>query len=1363
MTIAPVTDLAATSSSAGFGERYRLVRAGIVNVHKFTHVEFAIDGGRVVLRGPNGSGKSRGMDMLFPFLLTGDRRRMGSGSSGAVTVDSLMKVMLGKDNNRVGYVWAEYVNGDGEYRTIGAYFKYSAKSGKTAVSFFITPLRVGIDLPLMDEGRHPLSRTQLGELVGTQNVIEQATEYANRVAQELFGVTDNAGRTRLSAAFSVMYNLRSPDFGNKYRAADVTRVLTSALPSMPDATIRAAGLKLDNLKDTRDQLNDLEEASRLASETLQVYRGYTASLVRQKAATLTDAVAAAENAASAELAAREHEADAQAKAQQKEHEARELAGRITLLGGRKSALESSAAYSDALAFVDRQKTADALKLAAAAELSGWWTLYGNVVAATSRAAKAGIAVTEVGNRLGEAMRASVEHGTAAGLPHSLPAVSVLVETSPERTISARHTVEDEVTDTPIPGIPSTRSTPADLDAVTVKLGHLREAAGTKQNTAVGRLETIQRIVADETGVAATEKEADRASKTAYALKGAAVTAAENSAAARADLVDAWVKWARSSDTEELLGVVNWDDTPLADLITERALPPRAELDGAANRVAADAFDKIAVAIQRIGERRTAASTEADELAAECTALESHVIRAPEQPRWVTAELGTPFWKTVDFVSEVPTHIQAAVEAALHSSGILIGAVTRNGVVPAGGELIVSAVGPVSSHPIIEVLTPEPGIPEIAAILSRIGFNDPDHPVNINDDGSWRVGAIAGRPDRLDDARHIGAAAQERSRQARLTEIAARVDELDGILAKLEVENAAALARRGATRAHVNAAPSSTRLVQADTAERAAREAAEVAWRESVSAVETALTERSVWDERNTVHRRVCEHAGLPAREPELRVAVGRLRATVEACETAIALAGSVRQQILALDIAVDEIGTANMIAEDAKLTAEQSVDRWRSEAAAVRELEATIGATAEQMITELASVQNELAAAVELKAKADQQALETASKHGAAVTKVDAATDKAKEEAEKADLAAAHVTTILRLPGIAEAASAGSATAPDDDTAPALDDWVRVHVTKKKIVSIDAVHQAVDTLREHVTQMFDVYRHTIGDVLLVEVNDGDTIQPLPAAAADLAARAETGRNALVEAEYEMFSNFIIDGVADDMRKTIRLASETIHDTSARVSSHRTSNGIGVRLRFAPKDDVPESAARIRELVAIADAARTSDQNTALSNLLRETVEEAYNLNRAEGYGKALADSLDYRNWYTVQPIVLGPTPGQERTLKSAKLSEGELRYVTYLALISALDSHLSALPAIAPRLMLLDDAYAMVDDHGRRILTSILVERDIDFMMTGFDLWLHYANVDSLDEYEIASTGDDSPTTAIRFHWDGQRHRPRIA
>lgn len=1359
MSIAIVTDLAVTARAAAFDERFRLVRAGIVNVHKFANVEFVCEGGRVVFRGPNGSGKSRGMDMLFPFLLTGDRRKMGSGSSGAVTVDTLMRVMMGKESNRVGYVWAEYENGDGEYRTVGAYFKYSKNSNKSDVSFFITPLRVGYDLHLMDDSRHPLPRTQLGDLVGSHNITQQSTEHWNRVAQELYGVTDEAGRTRLSAAYGVMYNLRSPEFGAKYRAKDVTRLLTDSLPPMPDATIRSAGLQLDNLQDTRDQQHDIEEASRHATDTLLVYRGYVTTVLLKETQALKGDVDSADAAAVAEQDAREHEAETQARLRQKEKEARELGDRISALSARKSALEKSSAYQDALTFVDRRNTVMALKGAAVSELGSWWNLSGGVDASVRRAKNTADTAAETGNSLGEAVRAASSCAVHVELPQTLPAVSVIVAAGTKRSVTVRRAVGDDLTDVVSTGTPMVTVTPADLRIVTEKLAHLRIAADTKLGTAGARLGTAQQLSRDEHAVDGLERDAQKAERAASTAKDAAIAAAGNADTARQALVEAWTGWVGNPATGILLGDVVWADTNLVGILFNGTLPSVEELDGAAEGVAADAFGRIAVTVQQIRDRRTALTDEMTVLSAERSMLEDHRNPVPDRQPWVTVTGGLAFWETVDFHSGVPDHIQDAVESALRTSGILTATVTGDGVQPSTGELIVSARGTVSARPLAEILTADPGTPGVAQILERIGFNDTDHPVNINEDGSWRAGLVAGRPE-VTSARHIGATAQERARVSRLELIGTRLGELDVLLAACDIDETEAASLRAEIRAHVAAAPSSTPVIQADGSKNAAGREADTAWRARDEATQEALAARAVWDERETVHRRACVHAGLPVGETELQEAVQQLRSTVQACDAATTLTGTLTHQLGAFETAAGEVDAAMAAANNQLLVADQAGERWRTEAAIIRELESTIGVTAEQVIADLATVESELGAASGAKAKTDKEVVDAAAKYGAAAKAVDNASDHAVAEAENAAGVAAHVYAILGLPGIVEAVSVSDT--PDVQMTPAeLVAWLRGNIINQRSVSIDDVHTAVDTLRDHVAQMFDVNRPTTHGVLLVELSGGEGTHALPAAAADLARRAETGRQAIIQSEAEVFSRFIVDGVANDMRKIIRLARDTIRDTSARVSQHRTSNGIGVRLRFAEKDDVTDAVNRIRELVAIADQVRSAAENEELSTLLRQTVEDAYNLNRAEGYGKALTDSLDYRSWYTVEPVVLGPNDGQERTLKGAKLSEGELRYVTYLALISALDSHLSALPSIAPRLMLLDDAYAMVDDHGRRILTSILVERDIDFMMTGFDLWLHYANIDSLDEYEIVSTGEESPTTAVRFHWDGQRHRLR--
>src|SRR5699024_3066248 len=56
--------------------RYRLERAGIRNVWQYDDQIFDFAEGRLLLRGRNGAGKSKALEILLPFLLDGDARRL---------------------------------------------------------------------------------------------------------------------------------------------------------------------------------------------------------------------------------------------------------------------------------------------------------------------------------------------------------------------------------------------------------------------------------------------------------------------------------------------------------------------------------------------------------------------------------------------------------------------------------------------------------------------------------------------------------------------------------------------------------------------------------------------------------------------------------------------------------------------------------------------------------------------------------------------------------------------------------------------------------------------------------------------------------------------------------------------------------------------------------------------------------------------------------------------------------------------------------------------------------------------------------------------------------------------------------------
>ena len=154
-----------------FDERWRLSRAGIVNVWHYLDNEFDLSGGRMILRGTNGSGKSRALEMLLPFLLDADRRRMDASGAGRVSLDDLMRTGAQAQSNRTGYLWLE-LHRPGGYLTVGALVRYSQSASSTKVWYFTTPLRVGAGLELMSAAREPLSRDALTELIGAERITE---------------------------------------------------------------------------------------------------------------------------------------------------------------------------------------------------------------------------------------------------------------------------------------------------------------------------------------------------------------------------------------------------------------------------------------------------------------------------------------------------------------------------------------------------------------------------------------------------------------------------------------------------------------------------------------------------------------------------------------------------------------------------------------------------------------------------------------------------------------------------------------------------------------------------------------------------------------------------------------------------------------------------------------------------------------------------------------------------------------------------------------------------------------------------------------------------------------------------------------
>ena len=134
----------------GFATRFRLNRAGILNVWQYDDQVFTFADGRLLLRGANGAGKSKTLEMLLPFALDGDKAKMTASAKQHTSLLWLMND--GYDGQtRQGYVWVEFLRTDEDGRevafTCGVGIRANS-SGSTVTSWhFATDKRVGVDSP----------------------------------------------------------------------------------------------------------------------------------------------------------------------------------------------------------------------------------------------------------------------------------------------------------------------------------------------------------------------------------------------------------------------------------------------------------------------------------------------------------------------------------------------------------------------------------------------------------------------------------------------------------------------------------------------------------------------------------------------------------------------------------------------------------------------------------------------------------------------------------------------------------------------------------------------------------------------------------------------------------------------------------------------------------------------------------------------------------------------------------------------------------------------------------------------------------------------------------------------------------------
>jgi uncharacterized protein (TIGR02680 family) len=763
--------------------------------------------------------------------------------------------------------------------------------------------------------------------------------------------------------------------------------------------------------------------------------------------------------------------------------------------------------------------------------------------------------------------------------------------------------------------------------------------------------------------------------------------------------------------------------------------------------------------------------------------------APAEPTWGRDARdradGAAFWQLVEFSGMLGPDDRAGIEAALESSGLLDAWVRTDGaVLTANRRDVVLPAGPAAAGgpTLAEALVADPppdapvAVEVVRGVLARISLGT-GSPAAVDIDGSWRLGPLTGRSVKP-VAQYIGATARSAERLRRLAEL----DEL--IMATTVIRDAAATAEASARAAAaaveiwLAAVPATGDLIRAwarlDERVRIADRADLLAAASEAEAVQARVAEaghRRALDDLAAAHGLPTEAGPLAARRESLRDLDAALGAHAEAATPLVA-----RLRRWAADATAWEDDLAE--AEEAAVVTVHGKDRADAARAAADELEQTVGAPLREIQRRITVAEAEDGALKHREAELGRRIAVLLAEGGAAGQAVnDAAARLAEHEPVLAGAVAA-LGALVATPGLL----ASGADGVDVDLA--VFDLAAGFVAGNPVPAA-ALTQArrfaelpVPARAGSDTAVYTAWRDAasgpagdvdprvaeIGGALAVIGRDDAGEHPIGELAGRLAAAVARDAELLTDRERRLFEEHILGDLGESLRARRLESEELVTEMNLLLRGVTTSQGIQVQLRWNLRDDVAADVRRAVELLGRPVGALLPDERRDLRDALHRLIEASRADAPEDSYSEHLARALDYRRWFAFRIRYTRPeNPDTWSDLhRRSPLSQGEQKVVCYLPLFAAAAAHFSSLAGAAPhspRFVLLDDAFPKIDVRTHPLLFGLLVQLDLDFVVTSERLWGDHATVPSLAIYEALRDPNERGIAQYRHTWDGQRLR----
>ncbi len=260
---------------------------------------------------------------------------------------------------------------------------------------------------------------------------------------------------------------------------------------------------------------------------------------------------------------------------------------------------------------------------------------------------------------------------------------------------------------------------------------------------------------------------------------------------------------------------------------------------------------------------------------------------------------------------------------------------------------------------------------------------------------------------------------------------------------------------------------------------------------------------------------------------------------------------------------------------------------------------------------------------------------------------------------------------------------------------------------------------------------------------------------------DLDGQIRDRQRILDEREREILERHLIGEVATHLTDLLHRAEELVGRMNDEIESRPMSTGMALRFDWEIADDGPAGLPEIRKLLLRKEGAWSTGDRQALGRFLQQQIQSVRAEYETGTWADHLKMALDYRRWRRF--VVERQQDGRWQRLTCRTHgtgSGGEKAVALTIPQFAAAAAHYQSAGPLAPRLILLDEAFVGIDNDMRSKCMGLLASFDLDFIMTSEREWGCYATLPGLAIYQLSARQGIEAVGVTRWIWNGREKIP---